>query len=34
MALYVSENINEDFSVIIIKLLSTKYPIDMFDLTK
>ena len=34
MALHVCENINEDLSVIIKKLFSTKYPIDIFDLTK
>ena len=32
MALYVCENINEDLFVIINKLFSTKYPIDIFDL--
>ena len=34
MALYVYENINEDFSVIINKLISTKYPINILYLTK
>ena len=34
MALCVGENINLDFSVIINKLFSTKYPIDILDLTK
>ena len=34
MALCVGENINLDFSMIIIKLFSTKYPIDILDLTK
>ena len=34
MALYVYENINEDFSVIINKLISTKYPISILYLTK
>ena len=34
MALRVSENINEDFSVIIIKLFSTKYPIFIFGFKK
>ena len=33
MALHVCENINEDLFVIINKLFSTKYPIDIFDLT-
>ena len=33
MALCFGENINLDFSVIINKLFSTKYPIDIFDLT-
>ena len=34
MALRVCENINEDFSVIINKLFSTKYLVDILDLTK
>ena len=34
MALHVCENTNEDLSVIINKLFSTKYPIDIFDLPK
>ena len=34
MALHVCENINEDLFVIINKLFSTKYPIDILDLTK
>ena len=34
MALCVGENINLDFSVIINKLFSTNYPIDILDLTK
>ena len=34
MALHVCENINEDLFVIINKLFSTKYPIDVFDVTK
>jgi hypothetical protein len=34
MALYVCRNINEDFSVIIKKLLSNKYLLCMFCLTK
>ena len=34
MALCVGENINLDFSVIINNLFSTKYPIDILDLTK
>ena len=34
MALCVGENVNLDFSVIINKLFSTKYPIDILDLTK
>ena len=34
MALHVKENIDEDLFVIINKLFSTKYPIDIFDLTK
>ena len=33
MAVHVCENINEDLFVIINKLFSTKYPIDIFDLT-
>ena len=33
MALHVCENINEELFVIINKLFSTKYPIDIFDLT-
>ena len=33
MALHVCENINEDLFVIINKLFSAKYPIDIFDLT-
>ena len=34
MALYVCENINEDFSVIINKFFATKYPICKMYLTK
>ena len=34
MALCVGENINLDFAVIINNLFSTKYPIDILDLTK
>jgi hypothetical protein len=34
MALHACENINEDFSVIINKLFSTKYPIGVLYLTK
>ena len=33
MALHVCENLNEDLFVIINKLLSINYPIDIFDLT-
>ena len=33
MALHVCENISEDLFVIINKLFSTKYPIDIIDLT-
>ena len=33
MALYVCENITEELFVIVIKVFSSKYPIDMFDLT-
>ena len=33
MALHVCEKINEDLFVIINKLFSTKYTIDIFDLT-
>jgi len=34
MALYVCENTNEDFSVIINKFFATKYPISKVYLTK
>ena len=34
MALHVCENIIEDFSVIINKVFSTKYPINILYLTK
>ena len=34
MALYVCENIIEDFSVIINQLFSTKYPISILYLIK